>query len=253
MSLTTESYVKKVISGAIATVEFYTPQHNSLPGFILDKLSQIIDSLSADEKIKVVILKSGGERTFCAGANFEEMLAIEDAASGKKFFMGFAKVILSLRNCSKPVLGRVQGKAVGGGVGLIAATDYCMATKYAAIRLSELSIGIGPFVIEPAIVRKAGITAMTQLSLRPDKFYPPEWAREHQLYNKVFQSTEEMDEEVNQLATQIAGYNPDALKAMKKVLWRNTEDWENLLEERAEISGALVLSSATKEHLRKFK
>ncbi|MDC7994540.1 enoyl-CoA hydratase/isomerase family protein [Altibacter sp. HG106] len=249
----TQPYVKEHIENGISTIEFFHPAHNSLPGDVLAKLAKTITEAGTNDAVKVIILKSGGDRTFCAGASFKELINIEDEATGKTFFMGFANVINAMRKCSKFIIGRVQGKTVGGGVGLASSVDYCMATKYASIKLSELNIGIGPFVVGPAVERKLGLSGMSQIAIDANTFYEPQWAKEKGLFASVFESTEALDKAVQQFAEHLCTYNPEAMKEMKKVFWRGTEDWDELLPERAEISGRLVLSEFTKETLKRFK
>lgn len=248
-----EAYVSLTVNNNVGYVEFFHPNRNSMPSDILSKLEQIIKEAGQNENVKIIVLKSGGDRTFCAGASFNEVIMIDNEEKGKTFFSGFANVINAMRKCPKLIIGRVQGKTVGGGVGLAAATDYCLATKYAAIRLSELSIGIGPFVIEPAVSRKIGKIAMAQMSIDAETFFSWEFAKEKGLYADVFETTEELDIAVKDLAEKLAGYNPDALTEMKKVMWDGTEDWDKLLIERAKISGRLVLSEFTKNTLKRFR
>ena len=248
-----EAYVKQNIENNIATIEFFHPEQNSLPGAILAQLANTISEAGKNPEVKVILLKSGGDRTFCAGASFQELIAINDAETGKVFFSGFANVINAMRKCPKFILGRIQGKTVGGGVGIAAATDYCMATKFASIKLSELNVGIGPFVVSPAIERKMGVSAISQIAIDANTFYEANWAKEKGLYANVFESIEELDEAVQQFAEHLCTYNPEAMLEMKKVFWRGTEDWDNLLAERSAISGRLVLSDFTKEKLQKFK
>jgi methylglutaconyl-CoA hydratase len=248
-----EAYVNHNIENNIATIEFFHPEQNSLPGNILAQMVETINSVGNNNDVKVIILKSGGDRTFCAGASFRELIAINDAETGKVFFSGFANVINAIRKCPKFIIGRIQGKTVGGGVGIAAATDYCMATKFAAIKLSELNVGIGPFVVSPAIERKMGVSAMSQIAIDANSFYEASWALEKGLYAIVFESIEALDAEVQKFAEHLCTYNPEAMMEMKKIFWRGTEDWDNLLAERAAISGRLVLSDFTKETLKKFK
>ncbi|MDG1730677.1 MAG: enoyl-CoA hydratase/isomerase family protein [Algibacter sp.] len=248
-----EAYVSLTIENKVGFIEFFHPNRNSMPSTILSNLEQTIVDAGNDDAIKVIVLKSGGDRTFCAGASFNELIGIENETSGKQFFMGFANVINTMRKCPKLIIGRVQGKAVGGGVGLAAATDYCLATKYASIRLSELSIGIGPFVIEPAVTRKLGVTTMSQMTIDAETFFTTEFAKDKGLYAEVFETTEALDEAVKVLAEKLAGYNPEALKEMKKVFWKGTEHWDELLSERAEMSGKQVLSTFTKKTLKRFR
>lgn len=248
-----EAYVHYTIDDSIATVEFFHPEQNSLPGNILAQLANTITEVGNMSEVKVIILKSGGDRTFCAGASFQELIAIEDAATGKVFFSGFANVINAMRKCPKFILGRIQGKTVGGGVGIAASTDYCLATQFASIKLSELNVGIGPFVVSPAIERKMGVSALSQIAIDANTFYDANWAREKGLFAQVFESIEAMDEGVQAFAEHLCTYNPEAMLEMKKIFWRGTEDWDNLLAERAAISGRLVLSDFTKEKLQKFK
>ena len=248
-----KAYVKKEVKDGIALVEFFHPAHNSLPGDILNKLADTITEVGQDPEVKVVIMQSGGDRTFCAGASFTELISINDEATGKVFFSGFANVINAMRKCPKFIIGRVQGKVVGGGVGLASAMDYCMATQYAAIKLSELNLGIGPFVVGPAVARKIGVSAMSQIAIDANTFYSPEWAKQKGLFTKVFDTTEQLDSAVWSFAEKLTEYNPEAMAEMKKTFWAGTEDWDELLEERAAISGRLVLSEFTKNTLDKYK
>lgn len=249
----TAPYVNIEIENGIGTIEFFHPAHNSLPGDILAKLAQTIIEAGENDQIKVIVLKSGGKRTFCAGASFKELIHINDAETGKIFFSGFANVINAMRKCPKFIIGRVQGKTVGGGVGLASATDYCMATKFASIKLSELNVGIGPFVVGPAVERKIGLSAMTQIAIDANSFYDAEWARDKGLFTKVVEDTETLDEEVQAFAAHLCTYNPEAMSEMKKAFWTGTEHWDTLLADRAVISGRLVLSDFTKETLKRFK
>ena len=249
----TDPYVKQIIENEVAYIEFYHPIHNSLPGNILLELVEVITNAGENDQIKVIVLKSGGDRTFCAGASFKELININDQATGKVFFSGFANVINAMRTCPKFIIGRIQGKTVGGGVGIAAATDYCMATKSAAIKLSELNVGIGPFVVGPAVQRKLGLSAMSQIAMDANSFYSAEWAKQKGLFSQVFETADELDAAILTFATNLCTYNPEAMMEMKKVFWAGTENWDRLLAERASISGRLVLSEFTKETLKKFK
>lgn len=248
-----EAYVSLTIENSVGFIEFFHPNRNSMPSTVLSKLEQTIKDAGNDDAIKVIVLKSGGDRTFCAGASFNEVIAIDNETSGKAFFLGFANIINAMRKCPKLIIGRVQGKAVGGGVGLAAATDYCMATQYASIRLSELSIGIGPFVIEPAVSRKIGVTAMSQMTIDAETFFSTKFSKNKGLYAEVFDTVEALDYGVKSLAEKLASYNPEAIHEMKKVFWKGTEHWDELLSERAEMSGKLVLSAFTKNTLKRFR
>jgi len=248
-----EAYVTLTIVNEVGFIEFFHPNRNSMPSEVLALLEQTISKAGSNDAVKVIVLKSGGDRTFCAGASFNEVIAIENKTTGKQFFLGFANVINAMRKCPKLIIGRVQGKTVGGGVGLAAATDYCLATKYASIRLSELSIGIGPFVIEPAVSRKIGKIAMSQMTLDAETFFSAEFAKEKGLYADVFETTEALDLAVTALAEKLASYNPEALREMKTVFWQDTDHWDALLAERAAMSGKLVLSDFTKNTLKRFR
>lgn len=248
-----EGYVQThLIKSGILEIEFFHPKHNSLPGAILAQLAQAIAEAGEREDVQVVILKSGGNRTFCAGASFDELVAIEDFAAGKKFFMGFAHVINACRTCPKLIIGQVQGKAVGGGVGVAAAVDYCLASQYAAIKLSELNIGIGPFVVGPAVERKIGVSAMSQLAIHADAFQSAAWAREKGLYAEVFDTAEALEAGVLALAEYLVNTNPEARQLLKQVFWEGCEHWDEWLEQRAEMSGRLVLSEFTKKALASY-
>ncbi len=249
----TQPYVKTTTENQVTTIEFFHPAHNSLPSDVLANLAQAITDAGNDDATKIIILKSGGDRTFCAGASFKELVAINDEETGLQFFSGFANVINAMRKCPKFILGRIQGKTVGGGVGVAAATDYCFATQFASIKLSELNIGIGPFVVGPAVQRKLGLTGMSQIAINANEFYSPQWAKDNGLFAAIYDSTETMDEAVQKFAAHLATYNPDAMAEMKKMFWAGCDDWDDLLIERAKISGRLVLSEFTKETLKRFK
>lgn len=246
------SLYTNIING-IATVEFGHPASNSFPGELLERLEKEFEKLSENDEVKLIVLRSEGEKAFCAGASFDELLAVENMQQGKIFFSGFANVINAMRTCEKLVVGRIHGKTVGGGVGLAAACDYCFATEHASIKLSELSIGIGPFVIAPAVERKMGVAALAELTLAAHEWKNAYWAKEKGLYARVFEDADEMDKELDLFTQKLADYNPAALYEMKKALWEGTENWGSLLQERAAISGELVLSEFTKSALSKFK
>lgn len=245
--------VKLEVKNSIATIEFYHPQSNSLPSKILEKLASKITDCGNDNNIKIIILRSKGDRVFCAGASFEELSSINNKKEGKSFFMGFANVINAARKCPKLIIGRVQGKAVGGGVGMACAVDYCYATKFASIKLSELAVGIGPFVVGPAVERKSGLSAYSTLSVNATKWFDAIWAKDKGIYSEVFDSNEKMDEAINHLSQNLLNSNPEAMKKLKEVFWEKNKNWDKLLEERAEYSGELVLSDFTKNAIAKFK
>lgn len=249
----TQGYVNIEVVNSIGTIEFYHPASNSLPGAILNKLADVITEASKDDNIKVVILRSAGDRAFCAGASFDELVAIQDAETGLQFFSGFAKVINAMRKCPKFIIGRIHGKAVGGGVGLAASVDYAMATEHAYVKLSELAVGIGPFVVGPAVERKMGLSAFSILATDATEWRSAEWAREHGLYAEVLGDADKMDEGINELAGKLASSSPEAMAELKKVYWQGTEHWDTLLLERAAISGRLVLSDFTRNAINKFK
>lgn len=245
--------IQTSIQDKIATITFSHPASNSFPSHQLQALTAEINSLSEHNDVTVIVLQSEGVGAFCAGASFDELLAVNDLEVGKQFFSGFANVINAMRACKKLIVGRIHGKAVGGGVGLASACDYAFATEAAAIKLSEIAIGIGPFVIEPAVSRKMGKSATAELSLNPTEWKSAQWACEHKLYARVCETIDDMDIALHKFTTQLASYNAEALYEMKKVLWEGTEHWSTLLYERAAISGRLVLSDFTKEALNAFK
>lgn len=237
----------------VGTITFFHPASNSLPGHILRKLADTVREAGQRDDVKVVVLKSAGDRAFCAGASFDELVAISNAEEGLTFFSGFALVINALRTCPKLVIGRVQGKTVGGGVGLASAVDHCFATQHAAVKLSELAVGIGPFVVGPAVERKIGVSAMATLAIDARRWKSAQWAANQGLYAEVFDTVQELDEAVDRLAGELAASNPEAMTQMKRVLWEGTEHWEKLLTERAAISGELVLSDFTRKAIAAFK
>ena len=245
-------FLLTTIENKIATLEFGHHASNSFPSVLLERLTNELNNLSNNSAVLVIILKSSGSGAFCAGASFDELLAVSNQEEATQFFSGFANVLNAMRNCSKIIMGRIHGKAVGGGVGIIAACDYALATTESAIKLSELAIGIGPFVIEPAVSRKIGKTAMSEMTLDTE-WKSAIWANQKGLYAKVFETTSELDTEISAFANKLAAYNPEALLEMKKVLWEGTENWKTLLYERAEISGKLVLSDFSKKALNQLK
>ena len=240
-----------IISG-VASIIFSHPKSNSLPRKVVHEITEAVNKLSKDKRAHVIIIRSEGEKTFCAGASFDELLEIKDFKKGKEFFMGFARLINAMRKCPKFIIARVHGKAIGGGVGIAAAADYTMASNEASVRLSELALGMGPFVVGPAIERKIGKTAFITMSIDAE-WHDAFWAKQSGLYTKVFATNHDLDEAVSALAKKIAACNPEAICEMKKVFWEGTENWTELLEERAEISGKLVLSESTKNYIRSFK
>lgn len=248
-----EAFVKSEIKNGIGTITFFHPQSNSMPGTQLQNLAAEVEKLGKDHSVKVIILKSEGEKAFCAGASFDELIAIKDIETGLKFFSGFAAVINAMRKAPKFIIARVQGKAVGGGVGIAAAADYTFAVNSASVKLSELAVGIGPFVVGPAVERKVGTSAFSQLTINATEWQSASWAKEKGLYAELLETAEEMDNSINLLSNKLAASNPEAMAMLKKIMWEGTEHWDTLLVERAGMSGKLVLSEFTINAINKFK
>lgn len=248
-----EAFVKSTTGQGINTIEFFHPQSNSLPAQLLSELAATITHAGEDPDTIVIILRSAGSTTFCAGASFDELAAIKNEEEGLKFFSGFANVINAMRTCPKFIIGRIQGKCIGGGVGLAASVDYAIAVNDAAIKLSELAIGIGPFVVGPAVERKMGLSAFSQLAINASDFYTADWATENGLFAEKYLTAGDMDESVSRLANVLVHSSPVAMAEMKKIFWKGAEDWDQLLLQRAAISGRLVLSDFTKKAIEKFK
>lgn len=249
----TSGSIKTEIANNIAKVTFSHPASNSFPSSLLQQLTDELQNLNKNETVTIIVLQSEGIGAFCAGASFDELVAISNYEEGSRFFSGFANVINAMRKCSKLIIGRIHGKAVGGGVGLAAACDYTFATQKSDIKLSEIAIGIGPFVIEPAVSRKIGKTALAEMTLTPTLWKSANWAKEKGLFTEVFDTIEELDQRLESYTIELAQYNKEALADMKEVLWEGTDNWDSLLYERAAISGRLVLSDFTKKALEKFK
>ena len=248
-----EAYVKSETHQGITTIEFFHPQSNSLPGKILEELAKEIHFAGTHDDTKVIILKSAGDKTFCSGASFDELAAITNEAAGLQFFSGFANVINAMRKCPKFIIGRIQGKCVGGGVGLAAAVDYAIAVDTAEIKLSELAVGIGPFVVGPAVERKIGTGGFTALAIDATMWRNSDWAKRKGMFAEVHESVENMDESIQRLSHSLSHSSPQATAEMKKMFWKGTEHWDELLKERAAISGRLVLSEFSKAAISKFK
>lgn len=241
-----------VIRDSIATVTFSHPKSNSLPSALLTRLAKEIGTLAANSGIKAIVLRSEGDKAFCAGASFDEMKAVTDAPTGKEFFSGFARVILAMTRAPQFVVARIQGKVTGGGVGLVAASDYSLAVSGASLKLSELAVGLGPFVIGPVVERKVGRGPFAAMSIDAD-WRDAAWAERHGLYSRVFDGVKDMDAALEKLVQFLASTNPEAIKQLKQVLWSDTADWEHVLDRRAAISGALALSAHTRAAIEKFE
>lgn len=247
-----EGYVKSYSSNGIGTIEFFHPKGNSMPSSLLSVLVQHLHRAGTPD-IKVIVLKSAGSGAFCGGASFDELSAVSNEEEGFKFFMGFANVINEIRKMEKLVIARVHGKCVGGGVGIAAVADYAIACEPAEVKLSELAIGIGPFVIGPAVQRKIGVSAYSQLSIDAELWRSSQWAKTKGLFAEVHPSVDSMDESIERLTNALSHYSPEAMAEMKRVFWSGTESWDKLLEERARISGRLILSPFARQAIDKFK
>jgi len=253
MTTVKEGYVKTELHQGITTIEFFHPLSNSLPGGLLEELTHAIHGAGNDEHTKVIILRSAGDNVFCAGASFDELKAIKDKEQGLHFFSGFAHVINAMRTCPKFIIGRIHGKCVGGGVGLVAAVDYAIALESVEIKLSELAIGLGPFVIGPAVERKIGLSAFSQLAIDATMWRNADWARRKGLLAELHADKEGMDESIRRLADSLMHSSPEAMSQLKNIFWKGTDHWDKLLIERAAITGKLVLSDFTKKAIEKFK
>ncbi len=248
-----DGYVKVEREHGIATIEFFHPQSNSLPGKILDALAKDIHSEGLNKDTKVIILRSAGEKIFCAGASFDELAAISTEKEGLHFFSGFAQVLNAMRKAPQFVIARIHGKCIGGGVGLAAAADYAIAVEGSDIKLSELAVGIGPFVVGPAVERKLGLSAFSQLTIDSSMWRSADWARRKGLYAELHADIAGVDDSITRLSTTLSRSNPEAMHEIKKILWKGTEHWDHLLHERAAISGRLILSEHSKQFIKKFK
>lgn len=254
-----EQYVNYNVTDQVGIIEFYTPQHNSLPANILQKLAATITNAAFDDNAKVLILKSGSthfnpeKETFCAGASFNELIAIENEEAGLAFFSGFANVINAMRKCPKFIIAQVHGKAIGGGVGLISACDYAMATTTASVKLSELAVGIGPFVVGPVVERKIGTSAAYELAIDATNFRTAQWALQKGMYAQIFDTIGELEQKIADFAKNLSTQSSPAMAQIKKAFWAGTEHWNELLKQRAAISGSLVLSDFTKQFIANFK
>lgn len=244
--------VSLTIDDGIATVSFFHPKSNSLPGKLLREIAETFTELGENSEAKVIILKSEGEKAFCAGASFDELIAIDNFENGKEFFMGFARVINAMRKCPQFIIASIQGKVVGGGVGLASAADYAFAVEPASAKLSELALGIGPFVVGPVVERKIGKAAFSEMSIDYD-WRTAQWCKEKGFYTKIFSNNAYLKIAVDELANKLNNGSSEAMAELKKVLWEGTENWDELLEKRAEISGRLVLSDFTKKYIQSFK
>lgn len=237
---------------ASAVVTFSHPKSNSLPDALLRKLADEIGKIAANSGIKVIVLRSEGTGAFCAGASFDEMKAIADAHNGREFFGGFARVILAMIRAPQFVVARVHGKVTGGGVALVAAADYSIAVNDASLKLSELAIGLGPFVIGPVVERKVGLGAFQALAIDAD-WRDAAWAERHGLYSRVVDDAKDLDKALEKLLEFLSLANPEAIKQLKLAFWSDTQDWGDLMDRRAAISGALVLSAHTRTAIEKFE
>ena len=247
-----QPFVNTTIKNNIAEITFGTPKSNSLPGEILEKLAQTILDEGSKKEVKAILLKSEGNKSFCAGASFDELLEIEELEKSKIFFGGFAKVLNAMRSCGKLVIVRVQGKTTGGGVGIACAADYCFATEEAAMALTELNLGIGPFVIGPFVERKVGKSAYSAMSIDAD-FRSADWCEKHDVYHSVSENIEIMDAEINVFMEKLSTRSSDALALIKKVSWEGTEHFEQLMPERILMSASLILEDSAKENIGKIK
>lgn len=246
-------HIKSETHNGVTSIEFFHPQSNSLPGELLENLAQAIHFAGTHDETRVIVLRSSGDRAFCAGASFDELVQIMDEETGYNFFSGFAKVINAMKKCPKLIIARVQGKCVGGGVGLASAADYAIAVQHADIKLSELAIGIGPFVVGPAVERKIGTAAFSALAIDAGMWRNSDWAKRKGLFAEVHETVENMDESIQRLSNTLSHYSPEAMLALKKIIWEGTDHWDNLLFERARISGTLILSEHSKNAIEKFK
>ncbi len=254
MDITQQGYVRTDLTpDGVAHILFYHPNHNSLPSKLLAELADAFKAAGTNSEAKIIMLQSVEHKTFCAGASFDELAGIQDFETGKTFFSGFGNVINAMRQCGKIVVGRVHGKAVGGGVGLAAATDICFASQWASVRLSELAVGFGPFVIGPAVERKVGSAVFAQLSLTPAEWRTANWAKEKGLFQESFDTVEQLDAYLAHFTQALCSYSPEALAELKQVFWQGTEHWDSLLTERAAISGRLALSEYSKNAIAAFK
>jgi methylglutaconyl-CoA hydratase len=248
----TAGFVRVSTTDGIGTISFFHPKGNSLSGSLLRELMEAVDRLGFDKSVNVIVLRSEGTGPFCAGASFDEFTSIQDAEAGRQFFMGFARLMLAMRRCPKFIVARVHGKVAGGGVGIVAAADYSMAMATAAVRLSELAVGIGPFIVGPVIERRIGSGSFSAMAVDAE-WRDAQWAERHGLYSRLCDVQTELDAHLDSLARTLARSNPEAMAELKRTFWAGTEHWDELLPERAKMSGRLVLSDYTRKAIEQFR
>ncbi len=239
--MTESGKVHSTVADGIATITFSHPKGNSLPGVLLKSLAAAVTEAGRNSDARVISLRSSGEGAFCAGASFSELQGITNEQQGLEFFSGFANLILAMIRAPKFIVTSVQGKTVGGGVGIVAASDYAIAARSASIRLSELAVGIGPFVVGPAIEKKIGSGAFSALAVDAD-WRSAEWAERHGLFAALADDAAKLDSKVDAITKTLAASNPEAMARLKQVFWAGTESWDELLKSRAAASGTLVLT-----------
>lgn len=247
-----EGTVQASVADGVGTVEFSHPKGNSLPAKLLDDLAGAITKLGNDAAARVIVLRSAGTGAFCAGASFDEFVTLADAEAGKRFFSGFSRVVLAMVRAPKFVLTRVHGRAAGGALGVIAASDYSIALRTASVKLSELQVGIGPFVVGVVIERKLGLAPFQSLAVHAD-WHDADWCERHGLYSALVDDEAALDVAVEAHAKRLASSNPDAMAEMKRIFWHDIGDWEERMNERAAMSGRMVFSNFTHAALTKFR
>ena len=239
-----DGYVRSQVEEGVATITFFHPKGNSLPGRLLAELAAAVTDAGRNADARVIVLRSDGYGPFCAGASFAELQAISDAESGKKFFMGFVNLIIAMIRAPKFIVTRVHGKVVGGGVGIVSASDFAIAANSASLRLSELAVGLGPFIVGLPIQKKIGLGPFSAMAVDAD-WRDAEWGHRHGLYAELHDDVASLDAALDSRVKTLASSNPEAMAQLKKVFWEGTDGWSAELDARAGMSGTLVLSDFT--------
>ena len=205
--------------GPIGLITMNRPErHNAFDDVLIAELTEAFRSMEAEDGIRIVVL-SGTGKSFSAGADLNWMKRMSGFSieENRRDAMGLAALMRTIAHLRKPTLARVQGAALGGGVGLVACCDVAVATQGATFALSEVKLGLIPAVISPYVVAAIGERAARRYFLTAERFTAAE-AWRLGLVHEIAANEAEMDDAIGAIVDAMLAASPAAQKEAKDLI-----------------------------------
>jgi len=210
--------VQVVKDGPIARVSFCRPEiHNAFNDTLIYEMTDLFTSLKEDKDLRVVVLTGEG-KSFCAGADLNWMRRVKDYSFEKNLeeSLALADLFWLIYTMPLPIVGRINGAAIGGGTGFVAVCDIAVAAESAKFSFSEVKIGVVPACIGPYVIRKIGQGKAREFFISGERL-PAAEAYRIGLVDRYYPD-DKLDEEIDKLIATILSSGPNAIKMAKELI-----------------------------------